>query len=216
MYAVIFDMDGVLVDSHDLIWKSHNEVLGKQGIHLTEQDIKRYLGKSLRDDVEDWKTRYGYNSDLETHTKASWEIQVKLLEQMKADKGLIALLEELKAKGIPLGVGTSSQRFKAEKILELLGIEKYFPVLVTANDVHLHKPNPDLFLEVARRLEIHPRNCVVIEDAGNGIEAAKRAGMITVGYINGKNGYEEVKEADKVIKDFSELSHKTLQGLFKK
>lgn len=213
-YAVIFDMDGVLVDSHRAIWDSHNEVLGKYGVHLSEEDIRRYSGMSLRDDIIDWNKRFGLKLDLAIHSKESWEYQLKILQGMKGDTELVGLLEDLRSHRIPMGVGTSSQKFRTEKILDILRFKPYFPTIVTANDVTLHKPNPDLFLEVAKRLKIESTKCVVVEDAANGIEAAKRGGMKTIGYLNGHNDIDELRGSDLIIRSFSEISFDKIRKLF--
>ncbi len=213
-YAAIFDMDGVLVDSNKAIWDSHNEVLKTYGVRLSDEEIRQYLGKSLRDDIKAWNEKYGLNLDLKTHSEASWKIQLRILKDMKADPGLVSLLEDLKLHGIPMGVGTSSQGFRAEKILDLLKIRNYFSAVVSANDVNLHKPNPDLFLEVARRLKVDPKKCVVFEDAASGIEAAKRGGMKAIGYLREHNGESELRYADLVIRKFSEVSYDTIARQF--
>lgn len=70
-FTGIFDMDGVLVDSNDIIWTSHNEVLSHYGVHLSDEEIKQYLGKSLRDNIEEWNRKYGLSLDLKSHTEAS-------------------------------------------------------------------------------------------------------------------------------------------------
>lgn len=214
VYAAIFDMDGVLIDSHNLIWESHNRVLGRYNVKLTAEDIKKYTGKSLRDDIIDWNKKFGLHLTLEEHTRESWKIQLELLKNINVDNNLIKLLDDLKLNSIPMGVGTSSQRFRAETILELLKIQSYFPVLISANDIEKHKPYPDIFLEVARRLQIPKTSCVVFEDAGNGIEAAKRANMKSIGYLNGKNSLDELKEADLIISSFLEVSYKIIENMF--
>jgi HAD superfamily hydrolase (TIGR01509 family) len=210
-FAVIFDMDGVLVDSTEIIWASHNEVLGRYGVHLTDADIRQYQGKSLRDGIEGWNKKYGLSLDLKTHTEASWPIQLRMIEKMHPDPGLLTLLDDLKSYDVKMGVGTSSQKFRAEKILELLKLRDYFTVLVTANDVQRHKPNPDVYLEVANKLDIAPERCVVFEDAYNGIEAAKRGNMKTIGY---SKYADEMKNADLIINSFSDISYERISRLF--
>jgi HAD superfamily hydrolase (TIGR01509 family) len=212
-FATIFDMDGVLVESTGIIWTSHNEVLGRYGVHLSDEDIKQYQGKSLRDDMVEWNKKYGLSLDLKSHTGASWPIQLRMIEKLGADSGLVALLDDLKSHNTKMGVGTSSQKFRAEKILEILGIRKYFPVLVTANDVQRHKPYPDLFLEVANQLNIASERCIVFEDAYSGIEAAKRGNMKAVGYLGENDNLDEVRNADLVIKHFSEVSYERISKM---
>ncbi len=201
-FGVIFDMDGVLVDSNEAIWASHNEILGRQGVHFDYEENKQYLGRSLKDNIEHWNKKYGLSLELKSHTEASWAIQLKMLEKMVADPGLVDFLDDLNSHNVPIGVGTSSQKFRAEKILEILRLKDYFPVLVSANDVSKHKPHPDLFLEAASRIGISPERCVVFEDAYSGIEAARKGNMKSIGCLTAYNGPEELRNADLIINSF--------------
>jgi len=212
-YAVIFDMDGVLVDSHEMIWSSVNKVLGEKGVHLGKGDINQYVGMSFKDAVEAWNSRYGLDLYLESFTDEVWDLELKFLDGMKLDRGLVSLLNDLRTHYVPMAVGTSSQRFRADIMLDSLDLKKYFSAVISANDVTKHKPEPDLFLKAASRLSMPPERCVVIEDAASGIEAAKRGNMKSVGYENGYNN-GEVREADIVINNFSQLSYDSLAGLF--
>src|SRR3990167_4863435 len=94
-YVVIFDMDGVLVDSHRMIWDSVNSLLGEQGVHLSEADIQQYLGVSLRDDLLAWNARYGLCLDLDSFRDKLWEKEVEFLQRMRADSKLLELLGDL-------------------------------------------------------------------------------------------------------------------------
>lgn len=213
-FAVIFDMDGVLVNSHDVIWASHNELLGKHGVHLSDEDIKLYLGKSLRDDIEEWNRKYNLSLDLKSHSEDSWAIQAEVFKKMSADSKLVALLDKLTLHNVKIGVGTSSQEGRAKKILEYLKLSYYFPVIVTANDVQNHKPCPDIFLEAAKKMRIAPERCVVFEDAYSGIEAAKRGNMKAIGYLTGHNCLDELRNADLVIRSFEEVSYEKIAKMF--
>ena len=215
-FGVIFDMDGVLVNSTKYIWESFNHALKPYGVHFSNKDIKKYLGLSLRDDLELWKKEYGIELEFDKFSEDTLKIQLNLLKNAKVDLNLLKLLQELKSKDIPMGVGTSSLRWRAERILKILNIYNYFLTMVTAEDVTNHKPNPDLFLEVAKRMKIAPENCVVIEDASSGIEAAKRGKMKAIGLITEYNNKKELKDSDLIIKDFSELSYKKIKNLFEK
>ena len=212
-YAAIFDMDGTLVDSTDAIWGAHNKVLERFGVHLSEEDIRPLNGNSMRDNIQIWNERYGLQLDAKEFSQESWQYQLERLNSMKADEGLIGLLSHLQMVGVPMGVGTSSQRYRAEAILDIFNLRKYFPALVTANDVDKHKPEPDVFLEVARRLNMPAERCIVFEDAANGIDAAHRGGMKAIGYLNGHNNLVELKNADLVIRNFSEIGHYRLRSL---
>jgi HAD superfamily hydrolase (TIGR01509 family) len=211
--GIIFDMDGVLVDSYEIIWKSHNQILNKYGVYLNKEEIKKYSGESLKDSINEWNKEYNISLKLKEHTEESWNIQKELFEKINPNKDLIQLLNDLKNKNVKISVGTSSQKYRAENILELLDIRKYFSILITANDVEKHKPNPDCFLKASYEMNIYPNKCIVIEDAYNGIIAAKKANMKTIGYLNKSNSIDELIKADLIIKNFSEINYKKLKKL---
>lgn len=215
-FATIFDMDGVLVDTHDLIWGGVNKILGKYNVHLAPEDIKNYIGKSLEDDVQDWNNRYSLSLDLADFRTNLWNEQKKSLKNLGENSSLTALLNELETNNISKGVGTSSSRFRAIKILDWSGLRNYFPVLVAAEDVRNHKPSPDTFLKVAQKLSAPPENCIVIEDSYSGILAAKIAKMRAIGYLGKHNSMEDLVDADLIVKDFSELSYQKLSSMFNK
>lgn len=209
-------MDGVLIDSTKHIWESFNRLVEPLGIHFDEVTSKKYLGNSLRDQIVMWKRDYGIDvGDANEFSAKATAIQNEL---MRADKEpnaeLLKLLRELKEKGIPMGVGTSSVRVRAETMLSTAGIDHYFNALVTAEDVSEHKPNPHTFLEVARRIDIPPEKCVVIEDASSGIEAARNGNMKSIGFLTEWNSREELCDADKLITNFRELSYEGLKEMF--
>jgi len=213
--AIIFDMDGVLINSTKYIWESFNALLKNEGIHFSNKDIKKYLGKSLRDNLQSWKKEYGIKDySLEEFSKQAGEMELSLAKkELHPNKKLNYFLEKAKEKVIKLAVATSSLRWRAEKILNLLNIRRYLDILVTAEDVEKHKPHPEIFLEAAKQLGVPPENCVVIEDAKSGIKAAKAGGMKAIGLINDYNSKKELREADLIIKDLSELNIEMVKSL---
>ncbi len=214
-FGVIFDMDGVLIDSNELIWKAINHAFKPYGCQLDRSEINQLLGVSLRDNLLIWKKKFGVDIDLDNFREQVDAFQFQNLTTVKADTHLLSLLLELKKNNVALGVGTSSSRNRAEKILTALGIREYFPAIIGAEDVTEHKPHPHIFLATAEKLGMKPQWCVVIEDAKAGIEAAKRAQMKAIGIIHQYQQEDELKHADIIIKDFSELSCRRIEALFK-
>jgi HAD superfamily hydrolase (TIGR01509 family) len=213
--AIIFDMDGVLIDSIGPIWESFSKVLKDEGAHFSDDYIKKNLARSLRDHLQAWRTEFGIkNYDLMKFSKKAGEIQFELMKREKINSGLLALLQESKRNNIVCAVATSSLRWRAEKILDLLDIKSFFQTLVTADDIKNHKPAPDTFLEAAKKINIKPEECVVIEDASNGIDSAKNANMKTIALLTKYHSLDELKHADLVIKDFSELNIEKIKKLF--
>lgn len=213
-FGVIFDMDGVLIDSTKYIWESFNKMLKPYGIHFSDNDIKKYLGLSLRDQVALWKKEYGIDIDYMKFSKEAGEMELNSMQNKRPNKRLLNLLNELKKKKVRIGIGTSSLRWRADRIIDLLKIKEYFPIIVSSEEVINHKPNPDLFLKVAEKINIPPENCVVIEDAASGIEAAKRGNMKAIGFLTKYHKKSEFKKADLIINDFSEVSYKKIKSLF--
>jgi HAD superfamily hydrolase (TIGR01509 family) len=135
------------------------------------------------------------------------EIMFRLLkENTRPTKGIIELLHELKRRNIRLAVASSSDRRLIDYILERLNVKTLFDSIMGAEDVACSKPNPEIFLKSAERLGVKPSECLVVEDAALGVEAAKRAGMKCVGYRNPNSGNQDLSRADIAIDDFSKLS----------
>lgn len=213
-YAAIFDMDGVLVDTYDMMWSSHNQLLSKYGVHLTDKDIALYAGSCAKDNVKSWNKRFDLNLDPEEYCKTAWAVQAELFKNLSVEKNLVNFLEQLHNSSIPKGVGTSAHKSRVIDILRNTSLEKYLPIVVASEDVTRHKPAPDVYLEVARRLNVSPENCVVFEDARSGIQAAKAGNMKAVGYLGKHNSIDDLTEADTIIKDFSEINPEKLYHLF--
>lgn len=212
--ALIFDMDGTLTDTYDIIWSSLNAVLKPYGHQLSQEFIVQYSGRSLTDQVLGWNKEFGLNLDIKDVVKVNWALQQKRLHELKPSPGLLALLNEAISNEMLLAVGTSSQKFRTEAILNTVFPEKYyFSHVVSSNDVKRHKPHPDIFLEAARRLNVKPENCLVFEDASNGIEAARNAGMKVIGFKNPHNSYGELAKADFVITDYGQLTYDKIQEI---
>lgn len=213
--AIIFDMDGVLIDSSKYIWEAHNSILEEEDIHLSKNEITPYRGMSLRDQYGIWKKKYGIKKyNLEEFRQKSLEIQQKLMKKEKPNSSLVKLLKQAKEKNIRMAVATSSTRYRAKWILKKLKIIDYFESIVTADDVEKHKPEPHLFLAAAKKLSIEPEDCVVIEDAQNGIDAAKRANMKVVGLLRKHHTRAELGKADLVAESFDKLTIERLKKLF--
>jgi len=216
--AIIFDMDGVLITSEGSISKSFNMALEKYGVEIKSKDKKKYLGRSLRDQLEMWKEEYSKipkDLDINQFSKETLAHQLELLkERLIPNNTILNLISDTKDEGIKIAVATSSSKYRAEIFLKLLGIFDQLDALVTADDVSCHKPNPDVFLEAAKRLNISPEDCVVIEDAVNGIQAANNAGMKSVAFVTENHSEEDFFEADYIFSNFKDLKLKDLKNLF--
>lgn len=216
--AIIFDMDGVLVKCEDAVSKSFNIVLEKYGAKLNPENKKKFLGRSLRDQLEMMKEENPQIpkglSVLEFSREAfKYELEI-MKEKLVPDIVILNLLKQIKEKGIKIAVATSSPKYRAEILLGLIGILDQLNVLVPSDDVTNHKPHPDIFLETAKRLKVSPEDCVVIEDTVNGIKGANSANMKSVALITENHSKEDFDLASYIFSDFKELKLENLIGLF--
>lgn len=206
--AVIFDLDGVLVDTAIYHFQAWHRLAEDLGYSFSIVDNEQLKGVSRIESLElilKWagvEKSEAEKADLLV-LKNQWYLE--LIEQLSPDhllSGSLELLKKLQEKGIKIGLGSASKN--AMGILEKTGIIPYFDALIDGNVVQLSKPNPEVFLKGAEVLEIAPAHCLVLEDAQAGIDAARAAGMQVIGI-----GLEEhLKGADLVVADLGTLVDK--------
>lgn len=179
MKAVIFDMDGLMVDSEPLHYLARDEFLKARGKSMNHQIESQILGRSLHEVESMIKEEFGLEDKVEDMMA---EHQRRFLELIKGKlqlrSGLLELLEKLYQQGIVMAVASSQQSEYVNWVVDHFGLRKYFEVVISAEDVNgKGKPDPAIFLLAAKKLGVDPQNCVVLEDTVNGILAAKAAGM---------------------------------------
>ena len=216
--AIIFDMDGVLVKSEGSIVESFNKVLEKYGAKLNPENKKKFLGRSLRDQLvimKDENPQIPKDLSVEEFSKEAFQYQLELMkEKLIPDMVILDLIKEAKDNNIKIAVATSSLKYRAEILLGRIGILDKIDTLVTAEDVKNHKPDPEVFLETAKRINILPEDCVVIEDAMNGIQAANNAKIKSVALVTENHPKEDFIEANYTFSDFRNLKLEDLKNLF--
>ena len=204
--AVIFDMDGVIVDSEPIHVEAETQIMLKHGVKITAEELRGYTGTTAEFEFNDLIRKYKLNTTAETLFNEKEDILFKLLkEKTEPTKGVIDLIKKLKQQGFKLAVATSGHRKLAHYYLRKLGLETFFDTVVCAEDITRSKPDPEIFLKAAQRLGVEPSECVVIEDAKFGVEAAKKAGMKAVGYRNPSSGNQDLSKADWITSDFTKL-----------
>lgn len=212
--AIIFDFDGVVVDSEPLHLKVFQQVLGDEGIDLTKElytskylayDDKTFFIRSLSD-----FGKYENTNQVDYLIDKKSEIFEALIEEkIKVFAGVSDFLDKINGE-YPVAIGSGALRSEIEIILEKKGLQKYFDFIVSADEVEHCKPNPEVYLKVLSEFNNHNKvklnavECLVFEDAVHGIQAAKAAGMKCVGI---SNSYEknELNEADFVIESFEDI-----------
>jgi len=204
--AVIFDLDGVIVNSEDAHIESEKQTFLKFGVKISSDELHEYAGATAEAMFTDLIRRYRLRTTFQEMVKIKEQSFYRLLdEDAEPTKGVIELIQRLKKAGTRLAIASSSNRKWIEYILKKLQITRLFDCFVGAEDIVHSKPDPEIYLKAARALGMRPDECVVIEDAERGVQAAKRAGMKTIGYMNPRSGKQDLSEADVIIDDFSAL-----------
>ncbi len=207
-FSVIFDMDGVLLDTIKHIPVCLNIGLEKYGICISNEDfLKRFNGISIKDSIKIWNEEHNLNMKHDEFLTDINNAEIRMMKDVSIESDLLNFLTDLKMNNISMAVGTSSQKYRATRILKSLNIEHFFNVIIAGEDVSKHKPNPDIFLKAAEKIGTAPKNCIVIEDAPLGIEAGKNAGMTVIGLLTNYYKKRDLKRADLIINDFSDISY---------
>lgn len=207
--AVIFDLDGTLVDSM-WIWEQIDIDFLKDRGHDLPKDLQKEIeGMSFSETANYFKTRFNLDEDVET-IKSVWINMANTFygDKIKLKKGIQELLDILKEKNIKMGIGTSNSRELAEEVLKQNGVRDYFEVLITSCDVNKGKPEPDVFLKAAEEMHVNPDLCLVFEDTHAGVLAGKAAGMDVIAIYDAlsEEYMEEIKaSADHYLMCFSDL-----------
>lgn len=207
--AVIFDLDGSLVDSMWIWRKIDIEYLGRFGISLPENLQAEIEGMSFSETAEFFKVRFQIPDSLQK-IKDDWNAMAwdKYSHEVPLKEGADAFLKYCKKQGILLGIATSNSRELVENVVGVHGLQDYFSCIMTGCDVAKGKPAPDIYLAVAKELGVEPERCLVFEDIIPGIQAGKSAGM-RVCAVEDEYSLAQKEEkaslADYYITDFNQI-----------
>lgn len=207
--GVIFDMDGVLVDSnkaHLLSWK---RVAEESGVDFTEKMFWDTVGMRSESIVERYWPQPLTTTDVAELVNKKESIFLENCgEGVFLIPGVIDFVKRLYEKKVKFALGSSAPRANVEHILVNFGLQYYFGTRVVAgNEVQRGKPSPDIFLLAARKMGVLPSECVVIEDSVSGIIAGKRAGMRTIAFVSAGHEREEYEGADRIVCSFKEVEN---------
>ncbi|MFM1679560.1 HAD family hydrolase [Aeromonas salmonicida] len=177
--ALIFDMDGTLVDSMPLHLDAWEATSAEFGLPFNREQLNEYGGIPTRKIVSMLAEQHGLDIDVDAFTRRKVALYLAHIDKVSVFPSMWELVRCCHGK-VPMGIGTGSSRDHAERILKNTGLDAYISVLVSADDIHNHKPHPDTFLKVAELLGANPANCLVFEDTQIGIQAGKAGGMTTL------------------------------------
>jgi beta-phosphoglucomutase family hydrolase len=212
--AVVWDMDGVIVDTGPFHRKSWQYVFKKQGINFTEEDFQHIFGQRNDNIIRKTIGRNLTQSEVDTIAKDKEEFFREAVKtNLKPFPGVIDLLKVLKANEIGSAVASSAPMENISLVLGGLKIEGYFQAIVYGREVTEGKPSPQCFLLAAKKLGVDPRNCIGVEDAIAGVTAVKKAGMHCIAVTN-THPANSLAEADLVVDSLEKVGLKELKRLF--
>jgi beta-phosphoglucomutase len=210
--GVIWDMDGVIIDSADQHWQSWQALAAETHTPFTEADFRKTFGQRNADIIP----RYWHvHSKAEIAALADRKEALYrdlLRDQARALPGALALMQQAHEASWLQAVGSSAPLENIQLIIALLGLQTWLDAVVSGETTEQGKPAPDIFLAAARAIGLSPVNCLVIEDAVAGVQAARAAGMRCIAVTNGRPN-RELAVADVVVTSLTEVSVATITEL---
>ncbi len=206
--AILFDMDGVIIDSEPLHAKAAVNAMKKFGITITTDFCYSFIGSTAKHMLEVIKEEWNLSSSIEELMSANEEAKKELLQQAgyPGIKGIRPLMEALNNDGYKIAIASSSPIEDILDTVERLQLGSFVKKTVSGMQVAHPKPAPDIFLVAAKELDVLPEECLVIEDSTNGLNAAKAAGMARLAFQNPNSGKQDLSSANYIVEGFDEVT----------
>lgn len=214
MKGVIFDMDGVIIDSEPIHMKLERELLEESGGDYSKIKHADFMGTT---DAQMWsilKEQFDIELSVEELIKIKQERFTENLHQIPLVDSILDFMESLRDIGCKLGLASSNNERAVEAVKNKFGLAKYLGVFINGTAVSKGKPHPEIFLTAAKHMGLNPEDCLVIEDAKNGVLAAKAAGMKCIGFQNKNSGEQDLSGADLIVSSYKELTIEDMKNLF--
>ena len=211
--AVIFDMDGLLIDSEPFWRRAQVFAFKTVGLKLTDDDMKQTMGRRIDEVVEHWYHERPWTGASQKDIEAL--IVDKVIELVNSEgvamPGMFEVLDMLKGRNMPMAIASSSYPEIIDAVVQKLGIESYFDHIYSAVHETYGKPHPGVFISTAATLGIKPSRCMVFEDSPSGVLAAKAAKMWCVAVPEESNkNHKFIQTADLILESLSQFDEKTL------
>ena len=206
--AVIFDMDGVIIDSEPIHYKLSKLYFNELGLDITDEEYYTFVGIGDKEIFARLKNKYNLMLKSDEMAATYEKRYIEYLKQMENEepiRGVDILIRNLHKKGLLLAVGSSASRENIGIVLKSFHLEGYFDTIVSGYDVENSKPFPDIYIRSAEKLGVDPAECIVIEDSSNGVKASKSAGMKCIAYKNRNSGEQDLSQADIIIDSFEKV-----------
>ena len=214
--AVIFDMDGVVVDTEPLSHRANKKFYESLNIDVTDDVYSTFIGNSDKNIIQKIKDLYSIDTDSDVLVEQGLTYYCDAFdadETLELLPGVKNLIMDLHANGMVILLASSSSKVKIERVFNRFGLNPYFSHKISGQDFEFSKPHPAIFIEAVAKSGFTADECIVIEDSTNGIKAAKAAGVYCIGYKNDEHSLQDTSLADTVITDFSQLSYEKIRDI---
>ena len=214
--TVIFDMDGVIVDTEPVHHYAYVQHFKQLNIEVSPEMYASFTGNSTKNIYERLKETYNLTQDVQTLVETKRNLfndAFDSKEDLYLLDGVEDLIKDLYTNGMQLVLASSSANVTIERIFDRFNLHHYFTHKVSGEDFPKSKPHPAIFLKAAELAQTPVENCIVIEDSTNGIQAAKSANIYCVGYDSFHSKLQDYSKADRVITHFNELDFNTIKNI---
>lgn len=216
--AIIFDMDGVLVDSEYTYFQSKSQILSEAGHEVEDSYHFQFMGTTSDYMWEKMKQEFSLPLSVAEYIQQMTALRQAMIKRdgIRVILHVQEFVKGLSQAGLKLAVASSSSLAEIKVNLAEIGLSEYFSEVVSTEEVEHSKPAPDVYLATAERIGIMPENCLGIEDTKNGTGAVRNAGMVCVGFANPAFPKQDLAFADRVVSSFSELDADSLTKIYQK
>jgi beta-phosphoglucomutase len=214
--TVIFDMDGVIIDTEPIHHFAFITQFAELGLTVPDEEYASFLGSSTRNVFQRLKQKYNLPQEIDELMKRKRELFNKAFDEsttLDLLGNVRALIEDLQQHGVQMVLASSASKATITRVFQRFGLTPYFTHLVSGEDFTNSKPDPAIFLHAAAVSETPVEHCIVIEDSANGVAAAKAAGIYCIGYASPHSAGQDLKQADLIVQDFSELSAEKIKAI---
>lgn len=214
-FAVIFDLDGVIVLSNHYHKRAWRQFFHKHGLNIGQEELKRQVYGKINFEILSHYFGKLSKTQIQKYVEEKESLYRSLIKsEISSPNGLLDFLLLLKKKGVAIAIATSAPPKNVAFVLKNLNLRKYFEVILDDTTIKKGKPHPEIYLKIAKKIKHSPKYCIVIEDSLSGIEAALKAGMNVIG-ITTTHNKKELLKTNMVITNFTELSYEKLDDIVK-
>jgi HAD superfamily hydrolase (TIGR01509 family) len=206
--TVIFDMDGVIVDTEPVHYFAYYQHFNELNIEVSDALYRSFTGNSTRNIFQKLKAHYNLTDEVEHLILRKRELfneAFDLKEDLYLIDGVEALIKDLHSNGMQLIVASSASKVTIDRVFTRFNLHQYFTHIVSGEDFPKSKPHPAIFQHAASLSKAPKENCIVIEDSANGIQAAVAAGIFCVGYDSFHSKDQDLSKANVIVRHFNEL-----------